>query len=248
MPLDGNTLGGLLRFPLDQIPFVFLVLLIAFTFHEYAHAKTADRFGDPTPREMGRVTLNPRVHLSLLGTILIFILGFGWAKPVLIKRSNFKNPRLMGILVSVAGPLANLLVAFVGMLAVYLLAYFNVFEAMNEGVFRAVRLFLRLLISLNLVLFLFNLLPLPPLDGYRILQDFLPLRARLKVQQFEQWVVFLFLLFIFIPELYNNTFGRLFDLVMPYPGRSYPIFSFLDGIWKAIFGKGVDWIRFYYMQ
>jgi Zn-dependent protease len=108
-------MDSFLRFPIDQIPFVFLVLVIAFTIHEFAHAYFADRFGDPTPRSMGRVTLNPRVHFDFLGTILIFLVGFGWAKPVLINRSNFKRPRLMGIIVSFAGPFPTWLLLLSGL-------------------------------------------------------------------------------------------------------------------------------------
>lgn len=233
-----DTLGGLLRYRFDEIPFVILVLIIAFTLHEFAHAYAADKFGDPTPRSMGRVTLNPRVHLDLLGSILILILGFGWAKPVWIKRSNFKHPRVMSIVVAVVGPLSNLLLAFVGMLIVYAIADFIGFDAMSSGVSEAVRVFFKHFILLNMTLFIFNLLPLPPLDGYRILSEFLPLRTRLKVQQYEQWFVYVFLLFIFIPSLYRIVLGPVFDLQLP-------IFDFFDSIMHAIFGKAISWRIFF---
>jgi Zn-dependent protease len=227
--LVSNTFGGLLRFPVDEIPFVFLAILIAFTLHEFAHAFFADRFGDPTPRSMGRVTLNPRVHLDILGTILIFLVGFGWAKPVLVNRGNFKKPRTMGIIVSIAGPLANLFIAFIGLFAFDLLVQLHFFSSTNVGVVKAVLIFLYYLIYLNMILFLFNLLPLPPLDGYRILQDLLPLHLRLKVQQYEQWAIYLFLLFVFLPPLYNVILGPYFSL-------SHPLFSFLKYILHFIFG------------
>lgn len=226
-----------LRFPLEQIPFVFLVLLIAFTLHEFAHAYAADRFGDPTPRSMGRVTLNPKVHLDLLGTILIFLVGFGWAKPVLVRRSSFRKPRLMSIIVSAVGPLANLVIAFIGILLTYLLAYFGLFDLMSPGVFEAVRVFLSLLIFMNLILFLFNLLPLPPLDGYRIVQEFLPVHTRLKLQQFEQWAFFLFLLIVFIRPLYNVTLGPFFSLWVP-------LLFGMDSVFQVIFGKAIHWATF----
>lgn len=218
-----------LVFPLEYIPFVFLVLLVAFTLHEFAHAYMADKFGDPTPRSMGRVTLNPRVHLDLLGTILIFLVGFGWAKPVLIRRSHFKKPRMMSIIVSIVGPLANLLIAFVGLLLVYLFTYFGWFEVMSPGVSTAIQTFLTLLVYLNTILFLFNLLPLPPLDGYRILQELLPTEIRIKVQQYEQWSIFLLLLIVFIPPLYNVTLGRVFSL-------NEPIMAGMASILQIIFG------------
>lgn len=208
-------MSSLLRFPLDEIPFVFLVIAIAFTLHEFAHAYFADKFGDPTPRSMGRVTLDPRVHIDILGALLIFIAGFGWARPVLVRASFFKKPRLMGIIVSLAGPLANLLLAFAGLLAVYVLYAAGVHEFHTSGGLKAVAVFLRYMITLNLVLFIFNLLPLPPLDGYRIIYDFLPCRIQQRLQGMEQWALFLFFMMIFIPPFYNATIGQAFKLAGP---------------------------------
>jgi Zn-dependent protease len=207
-----SGLNNFLAYPLEQIPFVLLVLLIAFTFHEFAHAYTAYRFGDPTPKRMGRVTLNPRVHLDVLGTLLIFIAGFGWAKPVLINRGHFKRPRLMGIVVAAAGPAANLLIAFAGMLVYYALIYFQVVDQASVGVRNAVDLFMNILIGLNLILFIFNLIPLPPLDGYHILENLLPRSWAVKLQGLQQWAIFLFLLVVFIPPVYRVTLMPLFGL------------------------------------
>src|SRR5665647_1037814 len=199
----------------EEIPFIFLALVIAFSIHEFAHAYAADKFGDPTPRSMGRVTLNPRVHLDILGTLLIFLVGFGWAKPVLINRANFKKPRLMGIIVSAVGPISNIIIAFIGLLIVYLLSYYHVIDGSSVGIQKAISLFFNKLIILNIVLFLFNLLPLPPLDGYRIVQDLLPTEQRVKLQQYEQWAIYFFLLMVFLPPLYNVVLGPLFSFVEP---------------------------------
>lgn len=218
----------------ERLPFYLLVLMLAFAFHEFAHAYSADRFGDPTPRSMGRVTLNPRVHLDLLGTILIFLVGFGWAKPVLINPNHFRRPRLMNLIVSLAGPLANLLLAALGMLGLYILQAAGAFDAMSSGVRVAVSLFFTILITLNLVLFLFNLLPLPPLDGYRILETFLPVSLRIKLAGVSQWFVFVFLLLVFVPSLSAATLGRVFALQVP----------ILEGInhgLTALFGFSFDW-------
>lgn len=204
-----------LRYPVDEIPFVFLVMVIAFTLHEYAHAYFADKFGDPTPRAMGRVTLNPRVHIDILGALLIFIAGFGWAKPVYVRASFFKKPRLMSIIVSVAGPLANLLLVFVSMLLVYVLYAAGVQDYLSSGGLKAIAVFLQYMISLNLLLFLFNLLPLPPLDGYRILFEFFPLRVQERLRGLEQWALFIFIMMIFIPSLFNATIGQVFKLMGP---------------------------------
>lgn len=208
--MDG--LNRLLAYPLEQIPFVVLVLLIAFTLHEFAHAYTAYKFGDPTPKRMGRVTLNPRVHLDVLGTIFIFIAGFGWAKPVLINRGNFKRPRLMGIVVAAAGPVSNLILSFAGLVVAHVLIHFGLLGGLSVGVRDAIVVFLNILISLNMVLFIFNLIPLPPLDGYFVLENILPRPWALKLQQVQQWAVFIFLLIVFIPPLNAAVLSPLFGL------------------------------------
>lgn len=92
-----------LAYPLREIPYVVLALAIAFSVHEFAHAYVAYKFGDPTAKEQGRLTLSPLAHLDILGTLLIFIAGFGWARPVPVNRGYFRHPRVAGILVSVAG-------------------------------------------------------------------------------------------------------------------------------------------------
>ena len=114
-------MADFLWYPIRDLPFIFFVLVIAFTVHEFAHAYSAYKFGDRTAYDAGRVTLNPRVHLDVLGTILILVAGFGWAKPVPVNRGRFKYPRLMGIIVSAVGPISNLLIAVLGILAVYIL-------------------------------------------------------------------------------------------------------------------------------
>ncbi|WP_438446205.1 site-2 protease family protein [Gorillibacterium sp. sgz5001074] len=220
---------NLFGFPLDELPFLFLVVVIAFTLHEFAHAFTADRFGDPTPRSMGRVTLNPRPHMDVLGVIMIFLAGFGWARPVLVNTSFFKKRRLMSIIVSLVGPLSNLLLALIGVLAAFLLHQMHVYDGLSHGAELAIVTFLRLHITINLVLFLFNLLPLPPLDGYRILYDFLPASARAKLQGVEQWAVFIFLLLVFIRPLNAVTIG-------PYLGLSNDILISMNDLFTGIFG------------
>jgi Zn-dependent protease len=213
-----DFLQRILIYPFDEMPFVFLSMVIAFSVHEFAHAYTAYLFGDPTAKHEGRVTLDPRKHLDVIGTILIFIVGFGWAKPVPVNRTNFKNPRLMGIIVSAAGPISNLLIAFIGVCITYILIRSGVYDS-SGGSVAAIRMFLYHVVTLNAVLFIFNLLPLPPLDGYRIIEDLAPQRVRIKMHQNVQWGTFIFLLIVFIPPLYAMTIGPLlnfakFDLVL----------------------------------
>src|SRR3954452_4865737 len=123
--MEGDTVlenFGFLDYPVSMIAYLAITLMIAFTFHEFAHAYVAYKFGDKTAQKQRRLTLNPLKHLDPIGTILIFIAGFGWARPVPVNRFFFKKPRLAGILVSVAGPLSNLVLALIGFLAGYGLA------------------------------------------------------------------------------------------------------------------------------
>ncbi|WP_138493281.1 site-2 protease family protein [Paenibacillus pinistramenti] len=208
-----NFLDSIIRFPLHDLPFILVVILIAFTVHEFAHAYTANKFGDPTAKLLGRVTLNPAAHIDLFGTIMLLILGFGWARPVPVNRDNFSRPRLMGVIVSAVGPLSNLLVAFVGTMIFDVLldhGYISMYETSKWN--EAAYYFFFYLINLNISLFLFNLLPLPPLDGYRIVEDLVPRRFRLVLQQYEQWASFIFLLFVFLPPLRAVTLDPLFGL------------------------------------
>jgi len=199
-------LNQFLVYPLELIPYVAITLVVAFTMHELAHAYVAYRFGDPTAKNQGRLTLNPLKHLDVFGTILIFVAGFGWARPVPVNRYHFKNPRLAGICVSIAGPLSNLVLAFLGFFVYVLLQKFG-----GESLMRfepGVDHFFRIFINLNVILFLFNLLPLPPLDGYRIIEDVVSPRIRAKMTQFEQYGIIIFLIFVITP-LGQFIFGPL---------------------------------------
>ncbi|MEI7028078.1 site-2 protease family protein [Paenibacillus sp. y28] len=202
-------MDSFLAFPLNIMPFVILALIIAFTVHEFAHAFVADRFGDSTPRDQGRVTLNPVSHLDIFGTLLVLIAGFGWAKPVMVNRRNFKYPRLMSLVVSAAGPISNWVIAFIGLVAYMYLMKHGVLSGWSEGASEAVFTFLSLLVGLNMMLFVFNLIPLPPLDGYRIVFELLPSMLRARLVQYEQWSIFIFLLLVFIPPLNRVTIGPI---------------------------------------
>jgi Zn-dependent protease len=169
-----------------------VVLLIAFTIHELAHAVTADRLGDPTPRRMGRITLNPLAHLDPLGTILLLLAGFGWAKPVMVNPMNFRgNPRTGMAIVAAAGPISNLVMAALGALIVR----FGI-VSLNElisGAFPSPGFFLSVFIQINLILAFFNLIPIPPLDGSKILFAMLPAEWAYRLRPLEQYG-FLFLM------------------------------------------------------
>jgi Zn-dependent protease len=188
-----------LAFDLELIPYVVIVLAIAFTVHEFAHAYVAYKFGDPTAKKQGRLTLSPLAHLDPIGTLLIFIAGFGWAKPVPVNRFYFKNPRLAGVLVSAAGPLSNLVIAFIGLAVWYILLSTGALSSLSSGMAEGVHQFFNILIFLNITLFIFNLFPFPPLDGYRIIEDLAPSGVRAKMTQFESYGMVVFLILVLTP-------------------------------------------------
>jgi Zn-dependent protease len=218
-----------LRFPLEELPFFILVMLIAFTVHEFAHAWTAYKFGDDTAYKEGRVTLNPMAHLDWMGMIFLVVAGFGWAKPVPVRRSHFRRPRLMSILVTAAGPASNLLLAFLGLLVIAILNASHV--QLSDAAVTTLETFFRYWFNIQMVLFLFNLIPLPPLDGYRILEEFIPLRLRIQMIKYEQWSFFLFLLLVFLPPLRVITIDPLFAL-------SGPILNAMNSFLSLFFGGG----------
>ncbi|WP_160677897.1 site-2 protease family protein [Clostridium sp. C8-1-8] len=148
-------------------------ILIGFTFHEYAHAKVADIVGDKTPRFQGRLTLNPLAHIDPIGFLLILVMKFGWAKPVQVNRRNFKNGYKDDLKVTIAGPLANLFVAIV-FSVIFGLAFRFYFVDNYSQLSKVVIDILNAIIVININLFVFNLLPLPGLDGFGILEDLFP--------------------------------------------------------------------------
>lgn len=165
-----------------------LALGIAAPVHEFAHAIIADRLGDPTPRAQGRLTLNPLAHLDLLGTLLILWSGFGWAKPVQINPMNFSNWRRDTILVASAGPLANITALFILGLPLKL-------GLVGSG---GVAPLLTAMVILNALLAVFNLLPVPPLDGSRILMGLLPPEAAIAYARIQPYGILILLGLVFL--------------------------------------------------
>jgi Zn-dependent protease len=146
------------------------VILIALTFHEYAHGYIAWRFGDPTARNAGRLTLNPLAHLDVFGTVMLLFGPFGWAKPVPVNGYNFANPKRDGLLVSLAGPVSNIILALIFGYSMRLFIAFGPSFLMSQYLFD----FLNLSIIINVGIAFFNLIPVPPLDGSHILAGLLP--------------------------------------------------------------------------
>jgi Zn-dependent protease len=178
----------------DPLAFLLLAaaLILAIALHEYGHALAADLQGDRMPRAMGRLSLNPARHLDPLGTIFIFLVGFGWGKPVEFRPQALASKRFGGAIVALAGPIMNLLLA---VLAAF--AYVALFGAdalaspilVSRGgeISDATQIFLRIFLSLNVLLAVFNLLPVPPLDGSRLLTIFLPPNKQKVIYFLDRW-------------------------------------------------------------
>ncbi len=155
--------------------------------HEYAHALVATKLGDDTPRLKGRLTLNPLAHIDLFGALMLFVVGFGFAKPVPVNARRFKNPKRGMVLTALAGPAANIIMALFFMLLSN--TFFYVFASNPATVWSVAYQFFYIAASVNASLAVFNLLPIPPLDGSKILNAFLPAKYYFKIMQYERYIV-----------------------------------------------------------
>ena len=170
------------------------IVLVALTFHEYSHGLIAYKLGDPTAKYMGRLTLNPLKHLDLVGTLCMIVCRFGWAKPVPVDMRQFKNPKRGMAICAIAGPLSNLLLGFIGTFIFWLLVLLFPNILFNYYL----RYFLSLFAILNIYLAIFNLIPLPPFDGSRVLTAFLPDKYYIKLLQNERKIALGFFLILIL--------------------------------------------------
>ena len=177
-----------------------LTLLIAFTIHELSHAVTAVQLGDDTPRRMGRLTLNPLAHLDPIGSLLLIFAGFGWAKPVQINPYNLRtNPHLGMAIVAAAGPISNFVMALIAAIP-FRLGLLSPFASAGGPILPSFPGFLIDFIEINLLLMLFNLIPIAPLDGSKILAGFAPREWDGLLATLEQWGPFLLLALVFLGQ------------------------------------------------
>jgi Zn-dependent protease len=199
---------------LNQILLLALPVIVAITFHEAAHGYVALHFGDPTAKEEGRLTLNPLKHIDPFGTVLLpallyFTAGFlfGYAKPVPVKFGNLRNPRWDMIWVAIAGPAMNILLAVISAILLRL--------ALTQGqtIESSVVQVLMSSIQLNAILAVFNMLPLPPLDGSKVLAPFLPIQLARPYLAFERFGMLILLLLILVAPMLAQRSGIDFDVL-----------------------------------
>ena len=209
-------MSGDIKLAIAQLLLTLPIVFLSLSVHETAHGYVAYKLGDPTARNLGRLTLNPIKHLDLFGTLCMVLFGFGWAKPVPINTRYFKKPKRDMALTGMAGPVSNLLLAVGFALVLKLVIY--IFNFVPETAFTSDLLywtwvFLSLGVQLNVTLMVFNLLPIPPLDGSRLLFAFLPTKAYFKMMQYERYIYIVFLVLLAIGVL-DTPISFLSDLVL----------------------------------
>ena len=182
-------------------------LIIAIVVHEYAHARVAVAMGDFTPKATGRLTLNPMAHLDPIGLLMLLLCQFGWAKPVMVNPLNFKNYKRGELLVALAGPAVNLITAFLALLILQILATAGV--EMTTGV----RMVFSLIILYNINFAIFNMIPIPPLDGSKVLMSFLPSNLQYKLMSLERYS-FIILIFIMMTPILRYILIPLQKLIL----------------------------------
>jgi Zn-dependent protease len=220
---------------LGDAPSAFFILISAFAvsmlvglaFHEFCHAFAANSLGDPTPKRYGRLTLNPKAHLDPLGSVMILFVGFGWARPTPVNPYNTANPQASMVVIAAAGPISNLAIAGLAGIPIKLglVPFFHPFVNPGDAESWAhlwaaspenlIGLFLGTIVLLNVILAVFNFIPIAPLDGFRVVVGLLPPDLSRSVARLEPWGPGLLLLLFFMPFLSNGDFNPLFSIMGP---------------------------------
>lgn len=218
---------------------IITALVAGISFHEFSHAYVADTLGDGLPRRMGRVTLNPLAHLDPAGTILMFIVGFGWGKPVPVNPNATRNPKATLATVASAGPISNFLVAAIAGFpvktgAVHWISPFNLgnFSDLASGGWSAseyVGLYLSSIVLFSIILGVFNLIPIAPLDGFKVAVGLLPRDLSVLFAQTERWGPVVLLVLVAMPFVTSGHFGVLFEVMQPPIRILARLFAGVDG-------------------
>ncbi|WP_432649484.1 site-2 protease family protein [Huintestinicola sp.] len=183
-----------------------LVLFTAVPVHECAHAWVAEKMGDDTGRKQGRITLNPFAHLTLWGSLMMILVGFGWGKPVSVDPRNFKNPKKGMVLTSLAGPASNFIMAFLAMIVYKVLAITGVVK--DNSTMQMVAMVFLYVTIINISLAVFNFLPIPPLDGSKIFNAVLPEKWYFTIMRYEN-IIFIVLIILVYSGLLDAPLGFL---------------------------------------
>ena len=222
--------GNVSTIEILQLVLAIPCIIIALSFHEAAHGYVAYKMGDPTAKYLGRLTLNPIKHLDLFGTLLMLLVGYGWAKPVPINTRYFKNQKKGMALSALAGPVTNLALGLIGILLYRIVALITMTDAVQSvlsnstvyNLFFAILMLLELFSMYNFCFALFNMIPIPPFDGSRVLFAFLPDKYYFAIMKYEQYIMIALLLFLTVgPGFSVGTIAldmiygvnRLLDLV-----------------------------------
>lgn len=201
------------------------ITLIALTMHEFAHGWVSKKQGDPTPEREGRLTLNPLAHLDFMGTILMIFTGFGWARPVGVNPMYYKDRKKGMALTALAGPMANFIMAFIAVILVVILELFGLRFSHNAALLGTIAWILYIFAYRNLCFMVFNLIPIPPLDGSKVLGMFIPNSAYYKILQYEQYAIILIMV-MSLSGMFDRIIGGGVGLIM----------SFIQNIAVSIFG------------
>lgn len=203
-----------------------IVLLTAIPIHESAHALVADKLGDPTAKYQGRISLNPMVHFDLFGSLCMIFAGIGWAKPVPINTYNFKGDRRVGMAISAAaGPVSNLIIAYISIVILKIIGNVGAIE----GSFLSTIFYIFYYMArINIMLTVFNLIPVPPFDGSRIFNLILPENYYFKIMQYERYIFF-GIFFVLMTGVLDGPLAFFNNIV-------YNALSFLAGYVDVIFG------------
>lgn len=205
--------------------------LLAITCHEVAHGFVAWRYGDPTARMLGRLTLNPLKHIDIFGTLMLVIVGIGWAKPVPVTIENLRNPKRDMIWVSAAGPITNIGLAVISALLLRLLLMLPSGDSTAGFITIPISYMLGFSIYINLLLAFFNMIPIPPLDGGRVLMGLLPHRQAMTLGRIEPYGMIIIIALVFFTPVFSYVLMPLLSigiklLAGPYSMLVYKVASF----------------------